>query len=70
MNVFKNKAVRFGGLLAMALIFSSLAGCDDPQVYGSVGVSSYGGGGYYGRGGYYGGGPRVGGSISVGGRIY
>ena len=32
----------------------SLSGCSDPQVYGSVGVSS-GYGGYYG-GGYYGGG--------------
>jgi len=42
----------------------SLSACEDPQVYGSVGVSSYGGGGYYG------GGPRMGGSISVGGRIY
>jgi hypothetical protein len=47
-----------------------LSGCDDPQVYGSVGVSSgYGsycryGGGY--RGGY---GNRAHTSISVGGRI-
>jgi hypothetical protein len=42
----------------------SLTGCDDPQVYGSVGVSS----GYssYGRGGSS---PRMHGSISVGGRI-
>ena len=39
-----------------------LSGCEDPQVYGSVGFSSYSGGGYYGRGG-------VGTSISVGGRI-
>lgn len=49
--------------LALAMLFLSLSGCDDPQVYGSIGVSSYGGGGYYG-------GSRVGGSISVGGRIY
>ena len=39
-----------------------LSGCEDPQVYGSVGFSSYSGGGYYG-------GSRVGTSISVGGRI-
>jgi hypothetical protein len=45
----------------------SLSGCSDPQIYGSVGVSS-GYGGYYG-GGYYGGGPRMRTSISVGGRI-
>jgi hypothetical protein len=58
-------------ILTLVAICSVLSSCDDPQVYGSVGVSSYGGGGYYGgRGGYYGGGPRVGGSISVGGRIY
>ena len=59
-------------LLALwALVtMSLLSGCDDPQVYGSVGVSSgystYSGhrGGY--RGGY-GSGVRT--SISVGGRI-
>ena len=39
-----------------------LSGCEDPQVYGSVGFSSYSGGGYYGRGG-------MGTSISIGGRI-
>ncbi|MEH6590368.1 MAG: hypothetical protein V7746_08940 [Halioglobus sp.] len=54
--------------LASAVLL--LSGCDDPQVYGSVGVSSgysnYGGyrGGY--RGGY-GSGVRT--SVSVGGRI-
>ena len=41
-----------------------LASCEPPQVYGSVGYSSYSGGGYY-RGG-----PSYGTSISVGGRIY
>jgi hypothetical protein len=46
-------------LLALA---ASLASCEQPQVYGSVGYSSYSGGGYYGGGGY-------GGSIRVGGRI-
>jgi len=45
----------------------SLTGCDDPQVYGSVGISSgYSSYGGYGRGG---GSPRMRGSISVGGRI-
>ena len=39
-----------------------LSGCDDPQIYGSVGFSSYSGGGYYGGGG-------MGTSISIGGRI-
>lgn len=46
-------------LLAVA---ASLASCEQPQVYGSIGYSSYSGGGYYGGGGY-------GGSIRVGGRI-
>ena len=56
----------FGAMLPLTL----LSGCDDPQVYGSVGVSSgysnYGGyrGGY---GGGYGSGVHT--SISVGGRI-
>ncbi len=40
-----------------------LAGCEDPQVYGSVGFSSYSGGGYYG-------GPGMRTSIGIGGRIY
>ncbi len=63
--------IRIGKLLGLIVLCGSLASCEDPQVYGSVGVSSYGGGGYYG-GGYrgYGGSPRMGGSISVGGRIY
>lgn len=41
---------------------AGLASCEPPQVYGSVGYSSYSGGGYYGGGGY-------GGSIRIGGRI-
>ena len=53
---------KFGQLVALLVLCSQLGACDDPQVYGSVGVSSYGGGGYYGS-------PRVGGSISIGGRI-
>jgi hypothetical protein len=54
----------------LALTTLSLVGCDDPKVYGSVGVSSgYGGYGGYHGGGYYGGGPRMRTSVSVGGRI-
>ena len=57
--------ISLGGVMAL------LSGCDDPQVYGSVGVSSgYGSyGGYHRgyRGGYHSG-MRT--SISVGGRIY
>ena len=45
----------------LALVLSVVAGCDDPQVYGSVGVSS----GF----GSWGGGSRVHTSISIGGRI-
>jgi hypothetical protein len=41
----------------------SLSSCDDTQIYGSIGFSSYGGGGYYG------GGPRIGTSVTIGGRI-
>lgn len=43
-----------GGLLL------TLAGCEDPQIYGSVGFSSYSGGW---------GSPGMGTSISIGGRI-
>ncbi len=50
-------------LLVILTFSTQLAGCDDPKVYGSIGVSSY-----HGSSGYYGG-PRVGGSIVVGGRI-
>jgi hypothetical protein len=62
-------AMKFVKCGALALLLVSLTGCDDPQVYGSVGVSS----GYSSYGGYYGNGynsgPRMRGSISVGGRI-
>ena len=56
------KINRMSKLIALVILCSSLSACDDPQVYGSVGVNSYGGGGYYG-------GSRVGGSITIGGRI-
>ena len=47
-------------LTALLIACSSLAGCDDVRVYGSVGYSSYGG--YHGSG--------MGSSVRVGGRIY
>lgn len=59
----KSVFLKAAKLLTLVAVCSVLSSCDDPQVYGSIGVSSYGGGGYYG-------GSRVGGSISVGGRIY
>jgi hypothetical protein len=52
------KMARVVLLLALAL---SISGCEQPQVYGSIGYSSYGG---------YRGGGGLGGSISVGGRIF
>ena len=59
----KGTTLRSLRIALLAIVCGMVAGCEDPQVYGSIGVSSYGGGGYYGS-------PRVGGSISVGGRIY
>lgn len=44
----------------LALLCSALAGCDNAHVYGSIGFSSFSGGGY---------GPGMGSSISIGGRI-
>ena len=49
-------------ILLLGALCLGLSGCDDPQIYGSVGFSSYSGGGYYGGGG-------MGTSISIGGRI-
>ena len=57
-SLFKRTAIT--AILATSLL---LGGCDNVAVYGSVGYSSYSGGGYYGRGG-------IGTSISIGGRIY
>jgi len=54
---------RFLALSLVTGLTLSLSGCDDPQVYGSVGISS----GYGGYGGW--GSPRMHTSISVGGRI-
>jgi hypothetical protein len=60
---------KLGRTLLLAMALACLAGCSDPQVYGSVGISSgYGGYGGYGyHGGYS---PRVQTSISIGGRIH
>jgi hypothetical protein len=57
--------IRLTKLVTVIAICSSLAGCDDVRVYGSVGYS-----GYSGYGGYHGGGPRYGTSVTVGGRLY
>ena len=57
-----NCLIRWLRLLLVTAIVSTLSGCSDPQVYGSVGVSS-------GFGSWGGSGPRVHTSISVGGRI-
>ncbi len=51
---------RLARVILLVLLCATLASCDPPQVYGSVGYSSYGSG--------YGGG--YGSSIRVGGRIY
>lgn len=47
---------------ALLLLCAGLLSCEPPQVYGSVGYSSYSGG-YGGYGGGYGGSVRVGGRI-------
>lgn len=54
------RLIRIGLLVTLC---GALLSCEPPQVYGSVGYSSYSGGGYYGGGGY-----RT--SVGVGGRIY
>ena len=58
-----SKFKRAAGLGVLLALCSLLASCEPPAVYGSIGYSSYSGGGYYGRGG-------LGTSISIGGRIY
>lgn len=56
------KILRPFRIFLLSALILGLSGCDDPQIYGSVGFSSYSGGGYYGGGG-------MGTSISIGGRI-
>ncbi len=58
-----NRIKRLVTLSLVIALAGAVASCEPPQVYGSVGYSSYGGGGYHGGGGY-------GGSVRVGGRIY
>ena len=58
----RNNLRRTFQILLLGALCLGLSGCDDPQIYGSVGFSSYSGGGYYGGGG-------MGTSISIGGRI-
>jgi len=50
-------------IVCLGMLCLCLSGCEEPRVYGSVGFSSYSGGGYHGGGG-------IGTSISIGGRIY
>jgi hypothetical protein len=57
------KLTRAATVIVAILLAATMSSCEPPQVYGSVGYSSYSGGGYYGGGGY-------GTSIRVGGRIY
>ncbi|TDG13357.1 hypothetical protein E2F43_07380 [Seongchinamella unica] len=59
----KQTLLRYCLAAALACLTASLSGCSDPNIYGSIGISS-------GYGGYYGGhGPHVRTSISIGGRI-
>lgn len=50
-------------VLLFVMVAGTMASCEPPAVYGSVGYSSYSGGGYYGGGGF-------GTSVTVGGRIF
>ena len=59
----KQTVIRLARIALLVTMCSMLASCEPPAVYGSVGYSSYSGGGYYGGGGY-------GSSVRVGGRIY
>jgi len=54
----KTLFTRLMKLAALTAVCSMLTACEDPQVYGSVGVSSWSGGS-----------SRMHGSVSIGGRI-
>ena len=58
-----SKIRRVAALGVLLALCSLLASCEPPAVYGSIGYSSYSGGGYYGGGG-------IGTSVTIGGRIY
>lgn len=60
MKIRTKSGTRRARVMLIGALCLGLSGCEDPQVYGSVGFSSYSGGW---------GGPSVGGSISIGGRI-
>ena len=62
--MMNDKIKRLVRVALLVTLLGTLTSCEPPQVYGSVGYSSYSGGGYYG------GGSRYGTSVSVGGRIY
>ena len=57
------RILRLAGLSLLLAVSAMQASCEPPAVYGSVGYSSYSGGGYYGGGGF-------GTSVRIGGRIY
>jgi hypothetical protein len=71
MNSAQQQVIR---LVVLLIVCAGLTSCEDVQVYGSVSMSSYGGGGYYGPGygpGYRPGYPSTyGGRVTMGGRIY
>ena len=56
----RNNLRRTCRILLLGVLCLGLSGCEDPQIYGSVGFSSYSGGW---------GSPGMGTSISIGGRI-
>ena len=58
--MFRLRIKRLAQALLILTVCSTLSACNKPQVYGSIGVSSYGKMGSSGR---------VSGSISIGGRI-
>ena len=59
----KQNVFQLTRIALLVSLCSMLVSCEPPAVYGSVGYSSYSGGGYHGGGGY-------GTSVRVGGRIY
>jgi hypothetical protein len=71
MNSAQQQVIR---LVVLLIVCAGLTSCEDVAVYGSVSMSSYGGGGYYGPGygpGYRPGYPSTyGGRVTMGGRIY
>jgi len=56
-----SRTLRLVKVLLLITLAVSVSGCEQPQIYGSIGYSSYGG---------YRGGGGMGGSISIGGRIF